>query len=65
MSSVYQKSALVLDFRVEGAPYMNAACIAMARVAPGVCISPATAIPVVSGHCKSACVSTESRVPGC
>lgn len=63
MSSVYQKSALV--FRVVGAPYMIAACVAMTQAAPGVCISPATAMLVVSGHCKSTCIPTESRDPGC
>lgn len=51
----------MLDFRVVGAPYMNAACVAMTKVAPGVCLSPAASVPVVSGHCKSTCVYTESR----
>lgn len=39
---MYEKSTLALEFRVVGARYMNAACVVMTQVAPGVCISPAT-----------------------
>lgn len=56
MSSVYQKSALAYDFKVVGAPYPNTACVVMTQLPPGVGISPATAMPAVSGHCKSTCI---------
>lgn len=44
---------------------MSTARVALTQVAPGVCVTPATAMPAGSGHCESACVSTEGRDPAC